>query len=166
MACASLRAAVPKVASAYRPDLGASMKTPARGLVTLQRRSEFLRVRNGLRWSTSTFVLEAKSRDGWVSPTLVASELSRFGFTVTKKLGSAVHRNRIKRRLRSALQITAPQFARPGFDYVIIAREAAETYAFGGLVANFVTAFEKAHSKRPQVSSRNRTSKLLNSSQT
>jgi ribonuclease P protein component len=141
------------------------MKTPGTGIVTLQRRSEFLRVRNGLRWSTATFVLEAKSREGWVSPTPLPSDLARFGFTVTKKLGSAVQRNRIKRRLRAALQVTVPKLAKPGYDYVIIARQDAETCPFDGLVANFVTAFEKAHSKGPQASVRNRTPKVLNSSQ-
>ena len=140
------------------------MKTPGTGVVTLQRRSEFLRVRNGLRWSTTTFVLEAKSREGWVSPTPSPSDLARFGFTVTKKLGSAVQRNRIKRRLRAALVITA-RLAKPGYDYVIIARQDAETCPFDGLVANFETAFEKAHSKGLQAPSRYRAPRVRNPQQ-
>lgn len=132
------------------------MTAPAFGLVTLQRRSEFLRVRNGLRCSTKAFVLEAKTRDGWLPPVAVPTGLARFGFTVTKKLGSAVHRNRIKRRLKSAVLIAARTHAKPGFDYVIIAREPAETDAFDSLVANFVIAFEKAHRSRPQAPGRKR----------
>ena len=138
------------------------MKAPILGIVTLQRRSEFLRVRNGLRWATPSFVLEAKSRDGWEPPVAVPTQLARFGFTVTKKLGSAVHRNRIKRRLKSALLIAAQSHARPGFDYVVIARSPAETTDFAELVAAFSTAFDKAHSSHGKPPNRNRPQKAQN----
>ena len=136
---------------------------PTLPLVTLQRRSEFLRVRNGLRWATTAFVLEARTRDGWLAPTTVPTEIARFGFTVTKKLGSAVRRNRIKRRLRAAIVSVAAEHAKPGFDYVIIARDSAELRAFESLVADFVTAFSKAHSQRPQPTGRGRVTKTNNS---
>jgi ribonuclease P protein component len=44
------------------------------------------------------------------------------GFTATKKLGNAVTRNRAKRRLREAARQMLPLHARPGCDYVFIAR--------------------------------------------
>ncbi|ESQ73532.1 ribonuclease P [Asticcacaulis sp. AC402] len=44
------------------------------------------------------------------------------GFTATKKIGNAVVRNRVKRRLREAAQALLPDFGRPGHDYVFIAR--------------------------------------------
>lgn len=50
---------------------------------------------------------------------------ARFGLTVTKKLGPAAVRNRIRRRLRAAARETFPRFAYPGLDYVFIARPAA-----------------------------------------
>lgn len=136
---------------------------PIFSLVTLQRRSEFLRVRNGLRWATTAFVLEARTRDGWLAPTLVPVDIARFGFTVTKKLGSAVRRNRIKRRLKAAIVSAAAKHAKPGFDYVIIAREQAGLRAFESLLADFQTAFTKVHSQRPQSSGRSSVSKTNNS---
>lgn len=136
---------------------------PTFSLLTLQRRSEFLRVRNGLRWATAAFVLEARTRDGWLAPTTVPADIARFGFTVTKKLGSAVRRNRIKRRLKAAVVSAAAEHARPGFDYVIIAREPAELRVFESLVADLQTAFTKAHSQRPQSTGRGRVSKTNNS---
>jgi ribonuclease P protein component len=115
------------------------------GLQTLRRRPEFLRIRNGLRWACAAFVLEAKSRDGWKPPSPVPDGIARFGLTVTKALGSAVTRNRVRRRLKSALQQSAPAHAKPGFDYVVIARSPAETKVFESLVADFVTAFAAVH---------------------
>jgi len=52
-------------------------------------------------------------------------ETARFGLTVTKKLGGAVRRNRIRRRLRAAVKAIFPGYARAGADYVLIARAAA-----------------------------------------
>jgi ribonuclease P protein component len=118
-------------------------------LAMLKRRSEFLRIRNGLRWSTAAFVIEAKSREGWTPPVPITAHLARFGLTVTKQLGGAVQRNRIRRRLRSVLQQTARPHAKPGFDYVVIARAPAEMRAFDSLVNDMAIAFERVHSRPP-----------------
>ena len=126
------------------------MASPARGLVMLQRRGEFLRIRNGLRWSSAAFVVEAKSREGWLSPVPVEHGIARFGLTVTKQLGNAVTRNRIRRRLRSALQQIVARCARPGFDYVVIARADAGTILFARLLAELETALTGVHSRQPQ----------------
>ena len=48
--------------------------------------------------------------------------LIRAGFTATKRIGGAVVRNRAKRRLREAARRVLPLHARPGHDYVFIAR--------------------------------------------
>jgi len=50
------------------------------------------------------------------------SDLVRLGFTATKRIGGSVVRNRAKRRLREAARRLAPLHARPGHDYVFIAR--------------------------------------------
>ena len=48
--------------------------------------------------------------------------LIRAGFTATKRIGGSVVRNRAKRRLREAARAMLPLHARPGHDYVFIAR--------------------------------------------
>ncbi|MBL4620234.1 MAG: ribonuclease P protein component [Marinicaulis sp.] len=61
-------------------------------------------------------------------------ETARFGLTVTKKLGGAVTRNRIRRRLRAAAKAVFPNYARPGDDYVLIARAAAYDRNYAALL--------------------------------
>ena len=112
-------------------------------LVMLERRSEFLRVRGGRRWTGPAFILEARAQTG---PDAGAHP-PRFGFTVTKKLGKAVVRNRIRRRLREAVRVSATQCARAGFDYVIVARAAASTASFASLESDLVRAFERVHGR-------------------
>lgn len=59
--------------------------------------------------------------------------LKRVGFTVTKKTGSAVIRNKIKRRLRVLAEELLSHYAKAGFDYVIIGRKAALSRDFEAL---------------------------------
>ena len=53
----------------------------------------------------------------------VARDLAGFGLATGRALGSAVERNRVRRRLREALRVMAPSF-QPGWDVLIIARPA------------------------------------------
>lgn len=113
-------------------------------LVTLKKRAEFLRVRGGARWATPACVVEAKpAAEG--SP---ADQPARFGFTVTKKLGKANVRNRIRRRLKAAAAGLAGTKARPGTDYVLIAREAAYTLPFAEIVKHLDQALQRVHHPR------------------
>ena len=61
-------------------------------------------------------------------------ETTRFGFATGRALGSAVVRNRVRRRLRGALGVMAPSF-QPGWDVLIIARPALVTADHEALVA-------------------------------
>jgi ribonuclease P protein component len=119
--------------------------TQARGsasrVTTLKRRSEYLRVRKGSRCATAAFVLEAKARD----ESTRAAEGPRFGFTVTRQIGKAVARNRIRRRLKAAVRDAAPNHASGEFDYVLIARRAALTSQFAALVGELARAFTRVH---------------------
>jgi len=114
-------------------------------VTTLKRRSEYLRVRKGSRCATAAFVLEAKARDGSTQ----AAEGPRFGFTVTRHIGKAVERNRIRRRLkaavRAAVRDAAPNHASGEFDYVLIARRAALTSQFAALVSELARALARVH---------------------
>lgn len=60
--------------------------------------------------------------------------VTRLGLTVTKRLGNAVVRNRIRRRLRAAAYQMFPKFARSGADYVLIAKTAAYDRKFDALL--------------------------------
>lgn len=103
---------------------------------TLKKRVEFERVRGGGRCSTAAFLLEGKKRVD-----LQHVGQPRFGFTITRKLGGAVQRNSIRRRLRAALSLLAGEHADPAFDYVIVARAPALDRNFSELQADLVTAF-------------------------
>lgn len=100
---------------------------------TLKKRAEFLRTRGGSRWSNSAFVIEAKVRPQPVDSNVGRTTGPRFGFTVTKKIGNAVVRNRIRRRLKEAAGSAASEYANPNFDYVIIARKPSIDMQFEAL---------------------------------
>lgn len=80
----------------------------------LRGNSDFQRVRREGQSYASRFVVLAFLRN--------ELECSRFGFVVNRRLGNAVHRNKIKRRLREATRLRLP-IIKPGFDVVFIARQ-------------------------------------------
>jgi ribonuclease P protein component len=106
---------------------------------TLKKRAEFLRLRGGARFATPSFVIETRPREAEVNGD------ARFGYTVTKKLGGAVVRNRIRRRLKAAVGLIAPKLARPGYDYVLVARAAAYDRAFADLKKDLERALQRVH---------------------
>jgi ribonuclease P protein component len=110
-------------------------------LSTLKKRAEFLRMRSGRRWSNSAFVLEARSRPNDANGPAGA----RFGFTVSKKIGNAVVRNRVRRRLRALAAALDPAQVRQGFDYVLIARAGAADRAYLDLKADLDQALARVH---------------------
>ena len=106
---------------------------------TLKRRREFLAAAKGEKAATPTVVLQARRRaPGEETP-------ARLGFTATKKLGNAVERNHIKRRLRAAARLVAEEHARPGCDYVLIGRVATGEARFSKLVSDLTGAFKRVN---------------------
>jgi ribonuclease P protein component len=127
------------MAKAQAKSLGGS---PSR-VTTLRKRAEYLRVRKGARCATPAFVLEAKERSG--EDRFPTADEPRFGFTITRQVGKAVERNRIRRRLKAAVGGLAADHAKGAFDYVLIARRPALTTAYGALVAELAKAFGRVH---------------------
>lgn len=71
----------------------------------------------------------------------------RVGFTVTKKIGGAVIRNRLKRRLRAAARLELPALAPAGCDIVIIGRPEGLTREFRALRRDLRSALARAEAK-------------------
>ena len=92
----------------------------------LRKRAEFLAVRAGEKRRGAYFLIEVNGRADQDGP-------PRVGFTVTKKNGNAVVRNRIKRRLREAVRVNVADDMHPGTDYVIVARRDALNAPFADL---------------------------------
>ena len=72
----------------------------------------------------------------------------RVGFTVSKKVGDAVERNRVKRRLRALAEKILPEMAQGGWDYVIIGRRQALKRPFDLLTKDLVAALERTGTRR------------------
>jgi ribonuclease P protein component len=107
----------------------------------LKRRADFLAAATGTKIPAAAFVLQARERAD-LGP-------ARFGFTVSKKVGNAVERNRVKRRLREIVRRNAVMAPQGGHDYVLIGRKAALTLPFGRMASEFESALKRAHRKRP-----------------
>jgi ribonuclease P protein component len=117
----------------------------------LTKRAEFQRVSRGRRASVETFTLQSRRREG---ATNEAELGARVGLTVTKSVGDAVRRNRVRRRLKEALRAAAPLEAEGDHDYVLMARREALGRRFVALVDDVRTAFRAA--RRGDVDSRGR----------
>ncbi len=129
------------------PDSGAPGCEPAPRPERLRQRAEFLNAAKGARFHAAAFSLQAIARkagdpqeSGGQGPDQQDAGPARFGFTVTRKAGDSVERNRMRRRLREAVRRAAPLEARPGFDYVIVARRQALDAGFDRLVSELARA--------------------------
>lgn len=101
--------------------------------VMLRARADFLRANGGLRVGTPAFVL-------LVQPRKDARAQMRVGYTVTKKVGNAVVRNRIKRRFRALTHQLLADHGLKGADHVLIGRNEAVTRDFAAMQADLVRA--------------------------
>jgi ribonuclease P protein component len=102
----------------------------------LRRRAEFLKAATGAKASAAPFVLQAIRRGEDGAP--------RIGFTVSRKVGTAVERNRVRRRLRAIVK-QAVTLMRPGYDYVLVGRRAALQEPFDHMMASFDSAVRRVH---------------------
>jgi ribonuclease P protein component len=102
----------------------------------LKQRADFLAAAAGAKAPGAAFVLQARAR-GDAAP-------SRVGFTVSKKVGNAVERNRVRRRLREVVRLSAALPEQAGHDYVLIGRRAALAIPFERIVSEFAGALKRA----------------------
>jgi ribonuclease P protein component len=105
----------------------------------LKRRAEFLAAASGPKVGATAFVLQARRRPD--------DEAARVGFTVSKKVGNAVERNRVRRRLREAVRRSAAIGMRSGHDYVVVGRRAALSEPFRRLASDLEQALIRIHQK-------------------
>ena len=67
----------------------------------------------------------------------------RVGFTVSRKVGNAVVRNRVRRRLREIAREVIPGQARPDLDYVLVGRQGAIARDFAAMRGELVDALKR-----------------------
>lgn len=103
----------------------------------LTQRAEFLRAASrGKKAAVHGLVLQLLARDDGAGP--------RLGFTVTKKVGNAVIRNRTRRRLRAVARIVLADTVVGAHDLVLIGRDTTRGRPFGLLVDDLRRAIAKA----------------------
>ena len=101
----------------------------------LRKRADFVAAAGGIKVPVATFVLQARDRDDQ-GPV-------RVGFTVSRKVGNAVERNRVRRRLREVVRLKSGDALRRGHDYVLIGRRAALSAQFAELTADYQRAIAR-----------------------
>ena len=120
----------------------------------LKNRGEFLRVaRTGRKWVAPGLILQIGPHMDEMTPSghHVADHPAppgsagafRVGYTVSRKVGGAVVRNRVRRRLRAAVERVMPGHAAAQHDYVVIGRAASVRRPFDALSADLETALKR-----------------------
>ncbi|MEN7538347.1 ribonuclease P protein component [Aurantiacibacter flavus] len=105
----------------------------------LTRRADFLAANRGLRVARPGFVLLVRPNGG---PD--GGKGKRYGITVTKKIGNAVVRNRMKRRFRELLRAALPEHGLADHDHVLIGRDGGVERDFAQLGEELEQALARA----------------------
>jgi ribonuclease P protein component len=103
----------------------------------LKRRQDFVAAAKASFAAMPGMVVQMRARGDQSPP--------RVGFTATKKLGNAVVRNRVKRRLREIARLKLGGLARAGHDYVLIGRAPTGQRPFAELENDLTSALKRLH---------------------
>jgi ribonuclease P protein component len=111
----------------------------------LTQRADFLCLgKSKDKWVSKTLILQAMPRDPATAPEGLPEDHIRFGLTITKRtFKSAVKRNRIKRRLRALCYDVLGTQARRGCDYVIIGRTETLTAPYGVIEKDLIWCLKR-----------------------
>jgi ribonuclease P protein component len=122
------------VAGGHDPSGRATSDEPRLGRLT--KRPEFLAAATGRRFHTERVTVQGRRRDAERD----APDGLRFGLTVTKRVGHATERNRIRRRLRAAILKAGLPFATAPLDIVMVGRRDALSASFPQLLDDLTRA--------------------------
>jgi ribonuclease P protein component len=106
-------------------------------LQRLRQRADFIAAASGAKAHASGFVLQSRTRGD--------QEPARVGYTVSKKVGNAVERNRVRRRLREVVRLAGADWMQTGRDYVLVGRRAALDLAFDRLIDDMSGALSRVN---------------------
>jgi ribonuclease P protein component len=102
----------------------------------VRKRLDYLRIQNqGRRYSTAHFLVFAMPSS---RPPAGSTTPTRFGVTVSRKVGDAVTRNRVKRWIRESCRRWAPSLP-PNLDIVVVARPQAARAGFAPISAELAS---------------------------
>ena len=115
-------------------------------LERLRTRRQFLRVAaNRRKWAAPGMVLQVAPQP---PDDRSRSDGPRYGLTVSRRVGNAVVRNRVRRRLRAIAEEVLPQLAAPGNDYVLIGRQGSIERGFDALRKDLEGGLKKLDAAR------------------
>ena len=123
------------------PMRSAEPRKPA--FARLKKRADFVACSSAKRISSAAFVLQMRLAPELADKILDDNQPSsmRLGYTVSKKNGNSVKRNRIRRRLKAAISLLDASIPATAADYVIVARPIAITTPFLVLQSELTRAF-------------------------
>lgn len=119
-------------------------------LARIKKRADFLRVAALRRkWAAPGLILQAAPTEMSTQTADLTTAVVRVGFTVSKKVGNSVERNRARRRLKAAVDEVFPQAAAPGLDLVVIGRKESLIRPYSLLLQDLRTALKRVGALRP-----------------
>ena len=155
MAAGFLQTVVKKGVSACPPNFGGqaswfylmpTVQSNSVPITRLKRRRDFVSItRRGQKWATPGLVLQSHRRK---DAETTSRNGIRVGFTVTKKVGNAVIRNRARRRLKAVVGDVIAKHGQDLTDYVLIGRAGTLKRPYALLVSDLKTAMQRLNAYR------------------